>query len=233
MKKQLANLFTFFSLACAFASVVFSLEEQFTFSAWAIILSVVTDGLDGQIAKRHGITSEFGGELDSLVDAIAFGLAPSVLGYVFVYRDFYLSAVLALFAYLVCSVSRLARYNITPKGKLVNYFYGLPTTVSGGVLASFILIYRKKAGVSVPQYLQIAFILLVLVLAFLMVSRVRYLNLDGIKKIFGRRLRLILALLIILLTFAAFSRKIGIVTFSLFSVYLILSPYLAIKTEKK
>ncbi|MCM8770537.1 MAG: CDP-alcohol phosphatidyltransferase family protein [Candidatus Omnitrophica bacterium] len=227
----LANILSFLSLACAFGSIIFSLEEHFTFASWAIIFSVIIDGLDGQIAKRYKLTSEFGRELDSLVDVIAFGIAPSVLGYIFIYRDFYLSASLTLFVYLFCSVFRLAKYNVTPKTKLVNYFYGLPTTVSGGVLASFILIYRKKLGVSVPYYFQLAFIALVLALAFLMISRVRYLNLDGIKQIFGKKLKLIFVFLFILFVLAAFFRKIGITTFLLFYLYLIFSPYLVRRLE--
>lgn len=231
--KYLANILTIFSLACAFASLIFSLEEHYTFAAWGIILSVITDGLDGQIAKRTRTTSDFGKELDSLVDAIAFGIAPSVLGYIFIYRDFYISAVLVLFLYLVCSVMRLARYNLTPKGKMVNYFYGLPTTVSGGVLASFILICRRMQGIAFSRSVQVLFITVVLVLAFLMVSRTRYLNIDGIKQVFGKRLRLASVSVIILLTLSAFLRKIGIATFILFSIYLVFSPLIIKKLEAK
>ena len=229
--KYLANILTLLSLACAFASLIFSLEDQYTFAAWGIVLSVIIDGLDGQIAKRTKTTSDFGKELDSLVDVIAFGIAPSVLGYVFIYRDFYASAVLVLFLYLVCSVARLAKYNITPKGKLTNYFYGLPTTVSGGVLASFILIYRRKQGIEFSHFIQIVFILVVLSLAFLMVSRVKYLNIDGIKQALGAKFKPILVGLIILLATAAFLRKVGITTFSLFAIYLIFSPFIARKME--
>jgi len=229
--KYLANILTIFSLACAFASLIFSLEEHYTFASWAIILSVITDGLDGQIAKRSRTTSDFGRELDSLVDVIAFGIAPSILGYIFIYRDFYISAVLVLFLYLVCSVMRLARYNITPKGKLVNYFYGLPTTISGGVLASFILIYRRKQGIVFSHSIQFLFIIVVLILAFLMISRTRYLNIDGIKQAFGKRLKLVLAGVIILLTLSVFLRKIGITTFSLFAIYLVFSPFVVRKLE--
>jgi len=222
----LANYLTSLSLVFGFVSIIFSLENHFTFSSWAIILSVIFDGLDGQIARKNPTPSEFGKELDSLVDVVSFGIAPSVLGYIFIYRAFYFWATLALFIYLFCSVMRLARYNITPKEKMVNYFYGLPTTVGGGILASFILIYRKGKDISpLSPSIHTIFLFLVLLLAFLMVSRVRYLNLDGLKELFGRKIKLTVLVLLILLIIAAFLKKAGIAVFSLFLIYLLFCPF--------
>jgi len=222
----LANFITVLSLICGFASIVFSVEGHFTFASWAIILSVVFDGLDGQVARKNPLPSEFGKELDSLVDVVSFGIAPAILGYIFIYRAFYFWATLALFIYLSCSVMRLAKYNITPKEKLVSYFYGLPTTVSGGVLASFMLIFRKGKGLSpLPQSVPVVFSFMVLLLAFLMVSHVRYLNLDGLKELFAKKTKLTVLSLIILLIFAAFLRKAGVCIFMLFLIYLLFSPF--------
>lgn len=215
----LANFLTGLALACGFVSIIFSLENHFTLASWAIILSVIFDGLDGQAARMNPVPSEFGKELDSLADVVSFGVAPTILGYIFVYRDFYFLGVLALFVYLVCSVLRLAKYNITPKEKLANYFYGLPITVSGAVLASFILIYRKYIKLPPPAI----FLLLVLTLAFLMVSKVKYLNLDGLKQLLqGKKL---IFFIIVVLTGLIFLPQITI--FMLFMSYLILAPFLA------
>lgn len=229
----LANLLTVLSLVFGFVSIIFSLESQFTFACWSIILSVVFDGLDGQIARRNPVPSGFGKELDSLVDVISFGIAPSILGYIFVYRDFYFFATLALFIYLFCSVFRLAKYNITPKEKLVTYFYGLPTTVGGGMLASFILIYRKRYDVTLPQYTPIIFLFMVLFLAFLMVSRIKYLNLDGLRQLFGKKIKLTILALVLLIIVAAFLRKAGITVFTVFLIYLIFSPFVVNRLNKK
>lgn len=223
--KYLANFLTGLSLVCGFTSIIFALEEQFTFACWAIILSAIFDGLDGQIARKDPTPNELGKELDSLVDVIAFGIAPSILGYVFVYRDFYLWATVALFLYLLSSVMRLAKYNITSKGVLKNYFYGLPTTVSGGVLASFVLIFRKRGIFApVPLLVPIVFLFLVLMLAYLMVSKVRYLNLDGLKKLFGRNTAIVTLFLLGLVIIAGYFQKAGVTLFSLFVIYLIFSP---------
>ena len=222
----LANSITVLSLICGFSSIIFCIEGHFTFASWAIILSVIFDGLDGQMARRNPVPSQFGKELDSLADVVCFGIAPSILGYIFIYRTFYFWATLALFIYLFCSVMRLAKYNITPKEKLADYFYGLPTTVSGGILASFILIYRKGKDISpLPQSVPIVFLFMVLLLAFLMVSRVRYLNLDGLKELLAKKTKLTVSGLIILLIFAAFLRKSGVTIFTLFLIYLLFSPF--------
>ena len=222
----LANSITALSLICGFSSIIFCIEGHFTFASWAIILAVIFDGLDGQMARRNPVPSEFGKELDSLADVVSFGIAPSMLGYIFVYRTFYFWSTLALFIYLFCSVMRLAKYNITPKEKLANYFYGLPTTVSGGILASFILIYRKGKDISpLPQFVPAIFLFMVLLLAFLMVSRVKYLNLDGLKGLFAKKTKLTVLVLIILLILAAFLRKSGVAIFMLFLIYLLFSPF--------
>ncbi|MBU1905819.1 MAG: CDP-diacylglycerol--serine O-phosphatidyltransferase [Candidatus Omnitrophica bacterium] len=230
----LANILTNLSLFCGFISIILSLERHFTFAAWAIIISVIFDGIDGQIARRNPIPSAFGKELDSLVDVVAFGIAPSVLGYVFIYDHFHVIAALFLFSYLLCSVLRLAKYNITAKEELANCFIGLPTTASGGILASFLLIYRRKEDMFIPpflpdilspQFMPITFLLLVLILSFLMVSRVRYLNLDGLKKILGKHIKLTVPIFLILLILAGLTQKFGIGLFTLFLIYLIFSPF--------
>jgi len=224
--KHLANFLTILSLAFGFVSIVFSLENHFTFASWSIIFSVIFDGLDGQVARKNPVPSEFGKELDSLVDVVSFGIAPSVLGYIFIYRDFSFWATIVLFIYLLCVVMRLAKYNITPHEKLVSYFYGLPTTVSGGLLASFILIYRKGKDVSpLPPFIPMIFLFLVLLLSFLMVSRVRYLNLDGLKEMIGRRIMPALLILVVFLAAAISFKKAGTVMFLFFLIYLFFSPF--------
>jgi len=213
----LANFLSGLSLVFGFISIIFSLESHFTFACWAIIISVVFDGLDGQIARLNALPSEFGKQLDSLVDAVSFGVAPSLLGYIFVYRSFYFWATSALFIYLVSSIVRLAKYNITPKEKLVNYFYGLPTTVSGGILASFILIYRKYTRLP-PHFI---FVLIVLCMACLMISKVRYPNLDGLKLLIGNKIWLVISAALLLFVFLP-----EIAIFVFFSFYLLFSPFM-------
>ncbi|MCX5706118.1 MAG: CDP-diacylglycerol--serine O-phosphatidyltransferase [Candidatus Omnitrophica bacterium] len=220
----LANLLTSLSLFCGFASVIFSLEGQFTLASWAIILAVVFDGLDGQVARLNQASSEFGKQFDSLVDVVVFGMAPSILGYTFVYKDFHIFATLSLFIYLLASVVRLAQYNLTPSDKMTTFFYGLPTTVSGGFLASFILICRKYAQSPPP----LIFLLLVLLLAFLMVSRVRYLNLDGLRLALKKSIMVVLVIAAIAAIFFP-----QVVIFLFFTFYIVLAPFAVVRQEAK
>lgn len=221
----LANAITSLSLFCGFFSIIFSLERHFTFACWAIILSVIFDGLDGRVARRNPVPSEFGKQLDSLVDAVAFGIAPAMLGYIFIYRQFRFWATITLLFYLFCSVWRLAKYNITPKEKMQNFFLGLPTTACGALLAAFILIFRNKAEALESEYLPHIFLGLTLLLSLLMISRIRYLNIDGIKKFMGKRTPVVISFLAGLYVAAGSFKKIGITTFSLFFIYLLFSPF--------
>jgi len=239
--KDLANLLSILSLFCGFISVILSLENHFTFAAWAIILSAVFDGLDGQVARLNPIPSEFGKELDSLVDVVAFGIAPSILGYVFIYKEFQALATVSLFIYLVCSVWRLAKYNITPKGEMSFNFIGLPTTASGGMLASFILIYRRKENMMIPEFVPrilspeftpVIFFVLVSALALLMISRIPYLNLDGFKKMFGRKTPLVAFFLCAIIVACGVFSKAGIAMFGLFLIYLLFSPFVVKRLGK-
>lgn len=230
---NLANFLTILSLVCGFISLIFSLENHFTFASWAIILSVFFDGLDGQIARKNPVPSEFGKELDSLVDVVSFGIAPSLLGYIFVYQEhFSLWITAALFGYLLCSILRLAKYNITPKEEMEKYFYGLPTTVSGGILASFILIFRKKGEIELPYFMPYVFLFLVLALAFLMISKIKYLNLDGLEQLFAKRLKITIFVLAILVTLAVIFRKTGTFTFLLFLIYLLFAPFVVRRLDR-
>lgn len=224
----LANILTILSLGCGFVSIIFSLEGHFTFACWAIIISVISDGLDGQVARRNPIPSEFGKELDSLADVVSFGIAPASMGYFFIYSHFNFTATLTLFMYLISSVLRLAKYNVTPKEQLKTSFLGLPTTASGGILASFILVYKRYTQMPPPA---LFFQILVLALAFLMVSKVPYPNLDGLRHLLTRNrlfiLEIIFIPLIAVLVFFLFTHTIlpELIVFAFFAIYLLFSPF--------
>jgi CDP-diacylglycerol--serine O-phosphatidyltransferase len=220
-----ANLLTFLGLFCGFASIILCLEGYFAFAAWAIILGAIFDGLDGQTARLSQVPNEFGKHFDSLVDAVTFGIAPAILGYAFVYKKFQIIATLVLFIYLASSVVRLARYNAASSEKTAHYFHGLPTTASGGFLASLVLIYISY-GRSVPP---VIFLLLVLTLACLMLSRVRYLNLDGLKKLVLNKI--VIAIFALVLIAAVFVPQIVLILF--FSAYIIFAPFASARPRAK
>ena len=82
----LPNAFTSMNLFFGFLCIVSALEGRFEFAAIAILIAVVFDSLDGKIARATNTTSQFGIEFDSLADLISFGLAPSLLMYLWILK---------------------------------------------------------------------------------------------------------------------------------------------------
>jgi CDP-diacylglycerol--serine O-phosphatidyltransferase len=133
---HMADWFTLGNAACGtgalFASMAYlqAGDPRHVYSAWALIFAaLVFDVLDGRIARWRQKASALGRELDSLSDVISFGVAPAVLGYACGLQGAHDRIILAFF--VVCGVSRLARYNVTAEsfsdasGK-VKHFEGTP-----------------------------------------------------------------------------------------------------------
>ena len=137
---HLADWFTLGNAACgtgALFSMMTYLETNdvvhIYFACALVLAALIFDVLDGRIARWRQKTSAMGRELDSLADVISFGVAPAIIGYGCGMQGFYDRIVLAYF--VVCGVSRLARYNVTAEamsegsGK-VKYFEGTPIPTS-------------------------------------------------------------------------------------------------------
>jgi CDP-diacylglycerol--serine O-phosphatidyltransferase len=105
-------------------------------AGWYIIFAGILDMLDGRIARFTRTGSKFGAELDSLVDAISFGVAPAIIMYQVYFSDTQWSWVLS-FVYVTAVVVRLARFNVEQGGEAKRYFHGLPSPAAGMFLASF------------------------------------------------------------------------------------------------
>jgi CDP-diacylglycerol---serine O-phosphatidyltransferase len=122
----LPNLCTIGSLFCGFYSVIMSLKVDFERAAWAIVLAGLFDFLDGQVARLTKSQSEFGVQLDSLVDAGSFGFAPSVLIYTWSLYQFERIGWIGAFVFFACGVLRLARFNVQAGNVERTDFQGLP-----------------------------------------------------------------------------------------------------------
>jgi CDP-diacylglycerol--serine O-phosphatidyltransferase len=140
-------------------------------AAVLLSLAVASDGLDGRVARRLRVSSPLGGELDSLADAVSFGVAPA-FAIARIGGSTPLAFVAAV-AYLAATLYRLARFNTLhdPGAGAHRSFLGLPSTGgAAGVLATAALALRAPAQ-------RIALPLAGLALAWLMVSRIRYAHL--------------------------------------------------------
>lgn len=140
-----SNLLSYLSLLAGLLAIVYARESNnFAVAGGLVAFSVLADLLDGRFARlfrRSEKQKAFGVQLDSLTDAIVFGVVPPVCLYPaassatgFVYLLWIGSA----FFYLLCAVTRLGVYNIHQDG--VTGFVGLPTTISGLLWSSFFLL---------------------------------------------------------------------------------------------
>ena len=97
----LPNLFTTASLFAAFYSLVASMKMQYEAAAIAIFIGIITDGLDGRIARLTNTETNFGAEYDSLSDMVTFGIAPALLMYGWILHQ--LGKVGWLIAFVYCA----------------------------------------------------------------------------------------------------------------------------------
>jgi len=168
----LPNLLTTASLFCGFYSMVATIDKKFTYACVAIFLSAIFDALDGRVARMTGSSSKFGVEYDSLADVIAFGVAPGLLVYMWALKAYGRFGWLAAFLYVTCGALRLARFNTQVDTVQKKQFLGLPIPAAAVAVAGTILFFTEYGPLL--QTKRIFMPILVYVLAFLMVSNVRY-----------------------------------------------------------
>jgi CDP-diacylglycerol--serine O-phosphatidyltransferase len=134
----LPSAFTVGNLFLGIWAVVHAHRGEFTTAGWLIVLAAVFDMLDGRIARFTATGSAFGEELDSLVDAISFGVAPALIMYFtfLTQRGGEWSWIVA-FLYIVAAVFRLARFNIEQAGTAKSAFHGLPSPTAGACIATY------------------------------------------------------------------------------------------------
>lgn len=132
----LPNALTLGTLFFGFWAIIGALRGDYSLAAWLIFVAGVTDGVDGRIARFTRTGSHFGVELDSLVDLVAFGLAPGLLIHVLLLDSGDWSWALA-FIYVAAVAMRLARFNIEQGGRAHLHFHGLPSPMAGVTLAAY------------------------------------------------------------------------------------------------
>ena len=193
----LPSLFTAGNIAAGFYAITQSIQGSaaepgyFDRAALAIGFAVLFDGVDGQVARRTRTTSDFGKELDSLADVITFGVAPSILAYIWGFRMLPMLSypglrerilhlgVFVCFLFLICGACRLARFNISVNPQPRNpgrpgkkYFVGMPIPAGAGVIASVIHFFNG-APIYNP-WKSLLWLGLILGTGFLMVSSWRF-----------------------------------------------------------
>ena len=132
----LPGAFTTGNLFFGIFAIVEATRGNFAHASWFILAGGVLDGLDGSAARMTRTGTAFGAELDSLVDAVTFGVAPALLVYFHTFRNGEWAWLLS-FLFILAVVLRLARFNVEQAGHAKTQFFGLPSPGAGILIASY------------------------------------------------------------------------------------------------
>ena len=176
----LPNLFTLSNVFCGFFALSLCSGEagdkELYQAALAICFGFFFDTFDGRVARLTKTQSNLGMQLDSLADVVTFGAAPAMLVYKWGLTSFGLGGVFIAFTFVAAGALRLARFNVLTaredKSRPGKYMVGLPIPAAAAVLVSLVVVHFKVGGQEV--YSQGAIALLVIILSYLMISRVHF-----------------------------------------------------------
>ncbi len=176
--RLLPNMVTLTSLCVGLTAIRFAMTGDFIHASAFLLISGFMDGVDGRLARFFNSSSDFGAQLDSLVDFINFGVVPGFVIYSWVnsYGDIRaLDWALVLF-FAICGAIRLARFNVDLVKEVKNpilekyFFKGIPAPCGAAMaMLPMILTYEFGDGFYSDPMLVITY---VAVLAILMASRV-------------------------------------------------------------
>ncbi len=171
------NWFTSASLFCGLYAILLAGGANgdpavFYKAGLMIFFAGIFDGLDGRVARMTGTGSAFGVQLDSLVDIISFGVAPSCLVYFWGLHAYGFAGVFVAGLLMLCGAFRLARFNVTADGKAHAFSEGLTITAGGGTVAAIVMWFAGKGYASAPDARTL--VVLVLTIAFLEISTVPF-----------------------------------------------------------
>ena len=175
VNRLIPNVLTLAALCSGLTAIRFALQGEFRLAVIAVIVAAIFDALDGRVARRLGVTSRFGAELDSLSDFLCFGIAPALVLYLASLKDGGALGWVATLMFPICSALRLARFNTglladtPPPAWTGSYFTGVPAP-AGALLALIPLVVSFEAEAAWPRHPLVVGATLVVV-GGLMVSR--------------------------------------------------------------
>jgi CDP-diacylglycerol---serine O-phosphatidyltransferase len=197
------SAFTLGNLFFGFWAIVSAFNGNFRWAGWFIVFAGILDMLDGRVARLSGTGTRFGAELDSLVDVISFGVAPALLIYFLDFSSAGRFAWILCYIYVTAVALRLARFNVLSAGKPSSgWFTGLPSPSAGMTLAVYYPFSQTEWYRASLAYLDLqhqGLVVLMLLLAVLMVSNVKYpkfppIGVRSAKGIFGLAVHLTILL---------------------------------------
>lgn len=170
----LPNLFTIGALFAGFYAIVAATKNSFEIAAIASFIAMLLDNLDGRVARLTNTQTDFGAQLDSLSDMVAFGVAPALVAYHWSLMGLGKIGWLISFFFTASAALRLARFNSQMDVADKSYFKGLPAPVAAAVVVGFVW-NCSEYDLSGKMYLvSIVFSCLTISVAALMISSLSY-----------------------------------------------------------
>ena len=175
INRLIPNVLTLAALCSGLTAVRFGLQNEFKLAVIAIIVAAIFDALDGRVARRLGVTSQFGAELDSLSDFLCFGVAPALVLYLASLKNGGALGWVVTLMFPICSALRLARFNTgllsdtPPPVWTGSYFTGVPAP-AGALVALIPLLVSFETEAAWPRHYLVVSAMLIAV-GGLMVSR--------------------------------------------------------------
>lgn len=148
--RLLPNALTMLGLCAGLTSIRFGLEERWDVAIFFIAGAALLDTLDGRIARLVGGSSDFGGQLDSLVDSIAFGVAPVIVMFLWSLQTAEGVGWAIALLFPICCVLRLARFNVSAAENASpswsnRFFTGIPAPAGAGLLLLPLMIFAESS----------------------------------------------------------------------------------------
>jgi CDP-diacylglycerol---serine O-phosphatidyltransferase len=218
--KYVPNFVTLLSLSSGFTSISFSLNKEWEIAIYLILLATVFDFFDGWFARKLKSGSNFGAELDSLSDFVSFGVAPSVLIYLWSTNSLGSLGWGATLFFVICSSLRLARFTadiyITNKPIDDNeYFVGIPSPAAAGlVLLPLFIFFEFNLEFIKNEYLNLFSTIFV---GFMMISKIPTLSLKKIN--INQKFKTWIILIFVFISVALVS-KIWLTLIFIFGIYI-------------
>jgi CDP-diacylglycerol---serine O-phosphatidyltransferase len=177
----LPNLVTLTSLGCGFYAIVRGATAtqplDFAMAAAFVFLATLFDGMDGRVARMTRTQSEFGEQLDSLVDVVSSGVAPALILYRWGLEPLGIWGYFGAFAFAACGAMRLARFNVMARQNVPSmkkFFIGLSIPMGAATMMSVVWLHSHLGFETVENPWSV--LAVTLCVSFLMVSHVRFYN---------------------------------------------------------
>jgi CDP-diacylglycerol--serine O-phosphatidyltransferase len=168
------NLLTAGRLAVGFVALILAGRQELVWAAGMTVAAVVVDTVDGAVARRLGLCTPFGCQLDALADIVSFGAAPALMLQAGVLGAIPVAGVGACLAFLLCGSWRLARFPLIEEPHRI---LGLPIPVAG-LIAAVVAAWAPPSGFALAM---------TLAMAALMVSEVPFPTLRTLWQLRGLR----------------------------------------------